>query len=133
MADTGGVSNGAQEFDGVKLINAQKLPFEHFTAADTLTVEESGKVCSNLGASGAVALTLPQSATKGIFYRFVVMAAQELRLDPGAAGAIYIAGAKQTDDKYITADDEAESVTLIADGNGDWVAFCPVGTWGVEA
>ena len=52
---------------------------------------------------------------------------------PGAAGAVYINGAKQTDDKYISADDEAESVELVADGNGDWIARHVTGTWTVEA
>jgi len=59
------------------------------------------------------------------------MAAQQLQIDPGAAGAIYINGAKQADDAYIWADDEAESVKLVADGNGDWIAISPVGTWTV--
>jgi len=62
----------------------------------------------------------------------VVMVAQELRIDPGAAGAIYINGAKQTDDMYITANAINESVMLVADGNGDWVALFTTGTWTVE-
>jgi len=78
-------------------------------------------------------LTLPQDAAAGCFFHFAVMTAQELRVDPGAAGAIYINGAKQTDNKYITANDEGESVKLIADGNGDWIALYTMGTWGVEA
>jgi len=106
---------------------------EHHTASDTLLKEESNSVHTNLGASGAITLTLPQDAFTGCSYSFVVMAAQELRVDPGAAGAIYISGAKQTDNKYITANDEAESVELIADGNGDWIALFMIGTWGVES
>lgn len=105
---------------------------EHHTAADTLTKEESNSVHTNLGATGAVTLTLPQDAFTGCSFTFVVMAAQQLRIDPGAAGAIYIGGAKQTDDKYIWADDEAESVELVADGNYDWIAIGAVGTWTVE-
>ena len=105
---------------------------EHHTASDTLLKEESNSCHTNLGAAGAVTLTLPQDAFTGCSFSFVVMAAQELRIDPGAAGAVYINGAKQTDDKYITANDEAESVELIADGNGDWVSLFGVGTWGVE-
>lgn len=115
------------------LLNGFKLVLEHHTADDTLTRAESGSVHTNLGEDGAMTLTLPQDATVGCVFDFVVMTAQELRVDPGAAGAIYINGAKQTDDKYITANDEAESVRLVADGNGDWVAISTVGTWGVEA
>lgn len=105
----------------------------HCTAARTLDRGESGSTITNLGASGAIAITLPQDAVAGDKFHFCVMAAQELRIDPGAAGAIYINGAKQTDDKYISADDEAEHVTLTADGNGDWIAGPYNGTWSVEA
>jgi len=104
---------------------------EAHTASDTLTAAESGTVHTNLGAGAAVTLTLPQTPAAGTFFDFVVMAAQELRVDPGAGGGIYINGAKQADDSYITANDEAESVRLVCDGNGDWVAVGMVGTWTV--
>jgi len=106
---------------------------EHHTADDTLTAEESGSTHTNLGASGAVKLTLPQVAGKGVRFRFSVMAAQELRITPGAAGAIYINGAKQADNKYIAADDEGECVELTSDGNGDWISGPINGTWTVES
>lgn len=105
----------------------------HLTAARTLDRGEQGATVTNLGAAGAVLVTLPQDAQSGDKFHFCVMAAQELRITPGAAGAVYINGAKQTDNKYISADDEAEHVTLTADGNGDWVAGPYNGTWSVEA
>jgi len=105
----------------------------HHTAAYTISQYETGNVLhTNLGAGGAIQIELPQVVDAGFICRFAVTAAFELRVHPGAAGAIYINGAKQTDDKYITADDEAESVILTADGNGDWIASSVVGTWGVE-
>lgn len=111
----------------------QTVTIEHHTADDTLTAEESGSVHTNLGASGAITFTLPQSVGAGVVFRFNAMAAQELRVDPGAAGAIYISGAKQTDNKYISFDDEAECVVLTSDGNGDWIAGPTNGTISVEA
>lgn len=105
---------------------------EHHTASDTLLTMEAGTVHTNLGAGTNIKLTLPQDATAGTQFEFVVMtAAQQLQVDPGAAGGIYINGAKQGDDAYIWADDEAESVKLVADGNGDWIAIGMVGTWSV--
>ncbi len=101
------------------------------TSAVTLARGQRNSTQTNLGAGAAVTFTLPQDAVAGDTFRFCVMAAQELRVDPGAAGAIYINGAKQSDDAYITADDEAEHVTLTADGNGDWVAGPYNGTWTV--
>ena len=104
---------------------------EHHTADDTLTVNETGSIHTNLGEDGAMTLTLPQASATGCVFFFVVMTAQELRIDPGAAGAIYINGAKQADDAYITANDEGESVMLIGDGNGDWISLFTVGIWTV--
>lgn len=110
-----------------------RLAYEAHTASDTLTVAESGSVHSNVGASGAVTLTLPQDATAGVHYHFSVCVAQELRLEPGAAGAIYLVAGKGTDDKYATANAIGEAITLVADGNGDWVSLGEVGTWTFEA
>jgi len=110
----------------------REVTVKHHTAADTLTTSESGSTHTNLGAGGAIKLTLPQDAPVGCWFQFVVMAAFALQIDPGAAGAIYIGGAKQTDDKYISADDEAESVMLVADSNGDWISLYETGTWSVE-
>jgi len=110
----------------------RKQRIEHHTVSDTLTKEETGSVHTNLGASGNIALTLPQDADVEVYFEFVVMAAHQLQVDPGAAGAIYINGAKQTDDKYIWADDEGESVKLVCDGNHDWIALYTQGTWTVQ-
>lgn len=109
-----------------------EITIEHHTVADTLLLTESGSVHTNLGAGAARVLTLPQDARVGCWFHFVVMAAQELRIAPGTAGAIYISGAKQADNKYITANDEGESVMLVADGNGDWISLYTTGTWGVQ-
>ena len=117
---------------GVKGYKNIALIIEAHTSGDTLTKAESGSIHTNLGASATVTLILPQDAVAGTVFTFVVMAAYELRIDPGAAGGIYINGALQTDNMYISADDEAESVMLVCDGNGDWVAIGAVGTWTVE-
>ena len=116
---------------GAKSVGERKV-LEAHTGAATLTWGESGSIHTNLGATGTVTITLPQTVGDGFVCRLAVMAAYELRIDPGAAGAIYINGAKQTDNMYITANDEAESVDLVADGNGDWIARSVVGTWAVE-
>ena len=105
---------------------------EHHTASDTLATTETGSVHTNLGAGAAIVLTLPQDAAAGCLFWFAVMVAQELRIGPGAAGAIYINGAKQTDNKYISANDEGESIMLVCDGNGDWISLFATGTWTVE-
>ena len=104
---------------------------EHHTGDDTLAITETASIHTNLGASGAITLILPQASATGCIFWFAVMVAQQLRIDAGAAGAIYINGAKQADDAYIWADDEGESIMLIGDGNGDWVSLFATGTWTV--
>ncbi|MEE9296418.1 MAG: hypothetical protein V3W34_15860 [Phycisphaerae bacterium] len=98
----------------------------HHTAGFTLTAAHSGTTHTNLGATGAIIATLPQSPPKGTAFKFVCMADQELRLEPGAAGGIYVKGAKQADDKYVSVTDIGDFVHLIADGNGDWVAVASI-------
>lgn len=106
--------------------------FRVYTASASLSRAQSGMTVSNLGAAGTVTLTLPQDAPIGTRFFAAVQAAQALRIDPGAAGAFYFSGAKQTDDKYLWADDEGESAIFVADGNGDWVVTHVVGTWTIE-
>lgn len=108
---------------------AKSLATEDFTAADTLTEFESGKVCTNLGAGGTVVITLPQAPAVGTYFDFVVMAAQRFEIDPGAGGGIYIGGAKQADDLPIWADDEGEATRLVANSAGDWMSMFTNGTW----
>jgi len=104
---------------------------EAHIADDTLTVAESGSVHSNLGATGTVTLTLPVAAAEGTEFSFAVQAAQELRVDPGAAAIRDDSG--QTDDKYKSANTIGAALTLVADGNGDWATVAKHGTWTQEA
>ena len=104
---------------------------QHKTADYTITRQESGTLFTNLGAGATITLNLPQNAIKGDCFYFVVLAVQQLRIDAGAAGAIYINGVKSADNAYIWADDEGESVLLVCDGNNDWAALFTQGTWTV--
>lgn len=102
-------------------------PLEHHSSNFTLTAAKSGTVHTNLGAGGAITATLPLNPPAGTAFQFVCMADQELRLAPGTAGGIYIKGAKQADNKYVSVTDIGDFVHLIADGNGDWVAAASIG------
>ncbi len=104
---------------------------EAHTSDDTLTESESGSIHTSLGATGVVTLTLPASATVGTTFTFAVQSAQQLRVDPGAATIRDNSG--QTPDKYKWADAVGESLTLVADANGDWVTIAKNGTWSEEA
>jgi hypothetical protein len=107
-----------------------KKTVEAHTSDDTLTAAESGSVHTNLGATGAITLTLPTSAPAGTVFTFAVQAAQELRIDPGTATIRDDSG--QTADKYKSADAVGECLSLVADSNGDWVTIAKNGTWTEE-
>jgi hypothetical protein len=108
-----------------------KKTIEAHTADDTLTVEESGSVHTNLGASGTVTLTLPASAPEGTTYIFAAQATHELRVDPGTATIRDDSG--QTADKYKTANAIGECLKLVADSSGDWSTIAKHGTWTEES
>jgi len=107
-----------------------KKTIEAHTVDDTLTAAESGSVHSNLGATGAVTITLPGSAPAGTVFAFAVQAAQELRIDPGTAAIRDDSG--QTADKYKSASAIGAALSLITDSNGDWVTTAKNGTWTEE-
>jgi len=108
-----------------------KKTIEAHTSNDTLAESESGSVHSNLGATGAVTLTLPATADEGCVFEFAVQAAQELRVDPGTATIRDDSG--QTADKYKSANAIGELIKLVADSNGDWITVAKNGTWTEEA
>jgi len=103
---------------------------EAHTSNDTLAESESGSVHTNLGATGTITLTLPPTAAAGTTFTFAVQTAQQLRVDPGTATIRDNSGI--TPDKYKWADAVGESLTLVADANGDWVTIAKNGTWSEE-
>ena len=100
------------------------------TAAYTVTANDVGKTFTNAGASGAVAFSLPV-ATVGLWYRFKVQAAQELRIDPNGTETISLPadGVKQAAGAYLTANAVGEGVEVECVTAGTWEANYYTGTW----
>lgn len=107
---------------------------EAHTAGDTLTIEETGTVHTNTGASGAVTLVLPV-ATVGLHYKFYVGAAQELRIDPNGTETISLpsTGVAGAAGKYLVADAIGETVQLFCGKAGSWAVLGHTGTWTAES
>ena len=96
----------------------------------TLTVNDSGCIVTNVGASGAATVTLPTDPPTGTFFRFFVSAAQELRVLPGAGNKIVGLGAlAPSDAEYVTANANGEHLNLLANSSGDWQCVGYSGTW----
>ena len=103
------------------------LSVENHTADDQLTEAESGSVHTNVGASAAVTLTLPAGASAGTNFKFCVQAAQQLRIDPGAAAILD--DSMSSSGTYIYADTVGECLQLVANSSGDWMTIAKSGFW----
>jgi hypothetical protein len=115
-----------------RLLSGDGLPIQGMitpaTAAMTLYTHQSGLKIANTGAAGAVIHVLPQSAPAGCEYEALNTVAQDHGFAPGAAGAAYVEGAKQTDDKDVWTDAIADTLKVTADGNGDWIGQAIIGS-----
>jgi hypothetical protein len=90
---------------------------------------DNGKTFTNEGAGGAITFALP-AATVGQRYRFVVKAAQELRIDPSGTETISLpTGVQQAAGAYITANAIGERVSVECVKAGEWDTTEDVGTW----
>lgn len=101
------------------------------TADRTLAARETGAVCSNVGATGAVIFNLPTNVYEGLWFSFLVGAAQNLSINPGDDHQIIALGATQSAGTAITANDEGESCDIVWMGtaaSGKWIARV-TGTW----
>lgn len=107
-----------------------KKIIEAHSSDDLLTESESGSVHTNLSATAIVTLTLPSLAPEGTVYHFAVQTAQELRIDPGLAVIRDDSG--QTAGKYKSANAIGETLSLVADENGDWATIAKNGSWTEE-
>lgn len=103
------------------------------TANHTVTTGDNGKTFTNAAAAGAITFALP-AATVGLWFRFVVKAAQELRIDPNGTQTISLpTGVQQAAGKYIGADAVGERISIECVAAGVWETSEGVGTWTAEA
>ena len=98
-----------------------------------ITEAYSGGVFTNEGAIGAAVFALGPAAV-GVELTFVVMAAQELRIDPSGTETIALpsSGAQGAAGKYLTADAVGEHVRLLCVKAGQWQVVGYSGTWAHE-
>ena len=105
----------------------------HKTANYTILAAESGKLFTNLGATGTITLTLPP-ATVGLEYEFSVRATQELRIDPDGTETLEstaMAAVAGSAGQYIWANAVGESIKLVCLEAGKWAVLTHRGTWTV--
>ncbi|MBW8017998.1 MAG: hypothetical protein FVQ82_17650 [Planctomycetes bacterium] len=104
---------------------------EAHTENDQLSHSESGSVHTNLGASGAVTIFMPSFVAPGTEYTISVQAAQQLNIDPVAGAIIDDSGVTASKYKYCST--VGAFMSVVSDGNGDWIVTGKSGTWVEEA
>ncbi len=124
------VNSGA---DGAEWASEYTNPHsvEDFTANDTLTVAESGKCCTNSGASGAIELTLPSAAT-GFTFSFVVDVAQYLRINFAAGDNGRYKDTTSATAGYFRSNTQGDFIQIKAIDATTWQVTSLDGTWSVD-
>jgi hypothetical protein len=101
----------------------------HAEASTTLTPKDSGSVLVNKGAGATAAFVLPTVISAGTTFTFVNVEVQAITVDPGTGNKILLGNgtAAGADGEVLSitnadANDVGSSVTLVQDGDGDWIA-----------
>lgn len=141
---SGGVINveagGEVQVDGVTFLDssmtlpgAKRKVTASAIAMSGIDESYSGSVITNEGAAAARVFAL-SAAVVGVELTFVVMAAQELRIDPSGTETIALpsSGAQSAAGKYISADAVGEWVKLLCVKTGQWQVVGYHGTWTAE-
>lgn len=107
---------------------------EAHTANYTVVADvDTGKVFTNLGATGAVTFALPP-ATVGERFKFSVLAAQALNIDPNGTETISLAtGVQGAAGKYLGYATIGGLFSIVCVKAGQWNCFDSIGTWVSEA
>lgn len=135
-AVTGETGSGAAVFGTAPTLSAPVItgavqPMEAFTADDTLTVAESGKLCTNVGAGGTVILTLPPATGSGVWFDFGVMATQTLTLEPNDADdqIFFSASVTTAGTGTLSVGTIGRACRIVDVAANKWLATAQVGAW----
>jgi len=118
-------------------VHSMSMPFidrpivEAHTANDQLSSSESGSIHTNRGATGPVTIFMPNYHVAGSRFTVSVQAAQELRIDPVAAVIVDESGVRVS--KYKSCSTVGAFMTVVDDGDGNWMVTGKSGTWVEEA
>lgn len=106
-----------------------RMEYVAVTAASIiLNVSDSGKTLSNDGAAGIVQVTLPPTPGAGIAFSFIRVAAQAFRVNPPNGSQIIYSGGTMADGEYLELASDGAQLSVISDGNGNWIATSEMGT-----
>jgi len=93
------------------------------TTAQTLYKEMDGLILITTASGNTTGHVLPSDAPYGCTFGVIAAGNFDIGFDPGSAGAIYVEGSKQTDDREVTVDAIGDGFFVVSAGNGDWHAY----------
>ncbi|MDF2434835.1 MAG: hypothetical protein JWP44_4466 [Mucilaginibacter sp.] len=94
---------------------------DNLTAAKAYSRKDSGKHFTNLGAAGAVVVTLPTDSQKDDVFHMSVQAAQSFTVNPGIATEVFrLVGVAQTAGHGIVSSTLGDVMTFVNLGAGVW-------------
>lgn len=135
-----GIALQAAGGDG-DVVEVMRVPFiedasatvEAKTADYPVTYADAGKYFTNDGAAGTVVFSLP-AAVPGLRYRFQVLAAQALRIDPNGTETIGVhTGVQAAAGKYVGNSTAGNFISIVCVKAGQWNVDAAAGTWTAEA
>ena len=103
---------------------------EAHTASDQLEHSEAGSIHTNLGAAGAVTISLPTAVLAGSRFTISVQTPEQVNVDPGNAAIIDVDGFTNGKDKYCSS--VGSFMTVVSDSNGNWIVTGKSGVWTEE-
>lgn len=104
------------------------VPVMHHAASEAITRPLClGTAHTNKGAGDTIVISLPE-ASPGMHATFVVVANEELRVDPATGETVGSGSAGE----YIAADAVGESISLLCVDAGAWTIAASTGTWTIE-
>lgn len=109
-------------------LKGARLPYQALTISRALGVTETNKIISNDGASGIIAITLPDTTLSGIVFKFVRVASFDIRITPQAGWKIRYSVGDMATGEYLALASDGAKLHLVSDGNGDWIATYEFGT-----
>lgn len=114
---------------GLQSMMGKSAVIEAFTAGDTLTTAESGKVCTNTGASGSLTLTLPAATGSGVCFIGYCTVAQNIVFDAAGSDVIQNNASASSAGGTATAGAVGRGIMLVDVASGVWGVAYTIGAW----
>ena len=122
------IAGGDIDGSGESTLQGMLFPVAHDTNGKTLTIDDTGIIQTNSGATGGGIWNLPEASTViGSSFTFVVVAAQNLDINPDDADQML--GFTDAVGDAMRSNTVGNVFRLVAVDSSSWVVFGGYGSW----